>query len=108
MPSNQSLDPNAIVSALDANRIVWKRHAVQRMEERDIKRTDVLTVLRTRDRIEDYPDDYPYPSALFLGWIGGKPLHVVAALDAVGNRVIIITVYQPDLEHFEPDYRTGR
>jgi len=57
MPSNQSLDPNAIVSALDANRIVWKRHAVQRMEERDIKRTDVLTVLRTRDRIEDYPDD---------------------------------------------------
>jgi hypothetical protein len=78
------------------------------MEERDIKRTDVLTVLRTRDRIEDYPDDYPYPSALFLGWIGGKPLHVVAALDAVGNRAIIITVYQPDLEHFELDYRTRR
>ena len=67
MPSNQSLDLNVLIAALDANRIVWKRHVAQRMEERDIKRTDVLTVLRTRDRIEDYADDFPYPSGLFLG-----------------------------------------
>ena len=108
MPSNQSLDLDVLVAALDANRIVWKRHVVQRMEERDIKRTDVLTVLRTRDRIEDYPDDFPYPSGLFLGWVRETPLHVVAALDAVGSRTIIITVYEPGLEHFEPDYQTRR
>ena len=53
MPSNPSLDSNALVVALDANRIVWKRHTVQRIEERDIKRTDVLKVLRARDRIEE-------------------------------------------------------
>jgi hypothetical protein len=108
MPSDSSLDPNALVAAIDANRIVWKRHAIQRMKKRDIKRSDVLTVLRAKDRIEDYPNDYPYPSALFLGWIAGVPLHVVAALDVAGNRAIIITVYEPDLVHFEANYRIRR
>ncbi len=58
--------------------------------------------------IEDYPDDTPYPSALYLGWIKGKPLHVVAALDAVHEWAYIMTAYEPDLEHFEADGKTRR
>lgn len=27
--------------------------------------------------IEDYPDDEPCPSALFLGFMAGRPCHVV-------------------------------
>ena len=50
----------------------------------------------------------PYPSTLFLGWVDGKPLHVVVALDAWSQWVYIITAYEPDLEHFEPDYRTRK
>jgi hypothetical protein len=58
--------------------------------------------------IEDYPDDYPFPSGLFFGWHGDKPLHVVAALEEPIPRVYIITAYEPDLEHFENDFRTRR
>jgi hypothetical protein len=54
------------------------------------------------------PDDYPFPSGLFFGWHGAKPLHVVAALEETRPRVYIITAYEPDLEHFENDFRTRR
>jgi hypothetical protein len=35
-------------------------------------------------------------------------LHVVAALEEPIPRVYIITAYEPDLEHFENDFRTRR
>ena len=68
----------------------------------------MLNILRFGDCIEDYPDDYPFPSGLFFGWHGTKPLHVVAALEETSLRVYIITAYEPDLEHFENDFRTRR
>lgn len=39
---------------------------------------------------------------------GGKPLHVVVALNELAPRLFIITAYEPDLDHFEPDFRTRR
>jgi len=83
-------------------------HVLQRLAERGIRQAAVLEVLRSGARIEDYPEDVPYPSALCLGWIEGKPLHVVVALDAQAQWAYIITAYEPDLEHFEPDYRTRK
>jgi hypothetical protein len=67
-----------------------------------------LNILRSGECIEDYPDDYPFPSGLFFGWHRAKPLHVVAALEETSPRVYIITAYEPDLEHFENDFRTRR
>ena len=52
--------------------------------------------------------DKPWPSALFLGWIGDQPLHVVAAYSKHAQKVAIITVYEPSLEYFEEDFRTRR
>ena len=95
-------------AALDANRFEWRKHALQRLAERRIMQADVLEVLSAGEMIEDYPEGTPYPGALFLGWIGNKPLHVVAALDRENSWAYIVTVYEPDLEHFEPDYKTRR
>ena len=60
------------------------------------------------ERIRDYTEDRSFASALFLGYAGGKPLHVVAACDEANGRGFIITAYEPSLEIFEPDYRTKR
>ncbi|MEI7911272.1 MAG: DUF4258 domain-containing protein [Verrucomicrobiota bacterium] len=49
-----------------------------------------------------------FPSALFLGYVSGAPLHVVAACDETSGQVFIITAYEPSLEIFETDYRTKR
>ena len=76
--------------------------------ERGISRETVKEVLRNGELVEDYPDDKPYPSGLFLWWIKGEPLHVVAAFDSLTGWCFIITAYKPDLEHFESDYKTRR
>jgi len=78
------------------------------MMERDISREMVKEVLLIGEVIEDYPDDKPYPSVLFWGWIKGEPFHVVAALDSESEYCFVITAYKPDLEHFESDYKTRR
>lgn len=80
---------------------------MERLASRDISRSSVLNILRSGECIEDYPDDYPFPSGLFFGWHGGKPLHVVAALEETSTRVYIITAYEPDLEHFRMTLERG-
>ena len=95
-------------AALKYDKVEWERHVLERLVSRDISRSTVLHILRFGECIEHYPDDYPFPSGLFFGWHGAKPLHVVAALEETSPRVYIITAYEPDLEHFENDFRTRR
>lgn len=78
------------------------------MVERGITRADVLEVVLGGERIEDYPGDRPLPRGLFLSWVRGRPLHVVAAYDVANRTVAIITTYEPTLEYFEADFRTRR
>ena len=40
---------------------------------------------------------------LVLGWVGDRPVHVVAA-SAPAER-IVITVYEPDLARWEPGFK---
>jgi hypothetical protein len=94
--------------AVENGNIEWQRHALERMMERKIPREAVKEVLKNGEIIEDYPDDKPYPSALFLAWINNEPLHVVAALDNETKWCFVITAYKPDLEHFESDFKTRR
>ena len=48
------------------------------------------------------------PRSSFFGWVEGKPPHAVPALDETNEWAYVITVYEPDLEHFEADYKTRR
>lgn len=102
------MDKNNLLNALKNGYIEWQRHAVERMMERGILRREIIEALKSGEIIEDYPNDKPYPSALYLGWIKGEPFHVVAAIDSISGWCLIITAYKPDLEHFEPDYKTRR
>jgi hypothetical protein len=88
--------------------IEWQKHAFERMMERGISREMVKHVLLTGEIIEDYPDDKPFPTALFFGWVEGEPLHAVIALDPLSVFCFIVTAYKPDLIHFQPDYKTRR
>ncbi|MDR4507893.1 MAG: DUF4258 domain-containing protein [Candidatus Brocadiaceae bacterium] len=55
--------------AVRKGRIEWQRHTLERMMERNISRETVRDVLLEGEIVENYPDDKPYPSALFLGWV---------------------------------------
>jgi hypothetical protein len=102
------MDIDKLKAAIENGKIQWQRHALERMMKKGILRNTVKKILLSGELIEDYPDDKPCPSALFLGWDKGKPFHVVMALDSVSGYCFVITAYRPDLNHFESDYKTRR
>lgn len=89
-------------------RLSFRVHAVQKMFERSITQDDVAYVIEQGEVIRKYEDDTPYPSRLMLGWRGTRPLHVVAADDEAAEETIVITVYEPDPELWEPDFKTKK
>ena len=97
----------ALRRCLDQGKLVWRKHTLERMIERDIARSEVVAALRNGEIVEHYEGDRPFPSAL-IHVPSGKPLHVVAALDEARGECHVITVYRPDLAHFEPDLKTRR
>ncbi len=76
--------------------------------KRGISRRMVRNVILQGERIEDYPGDWLSPSALFLGWAGVRPIHVVAAFDNITPIVYIIIAYEPTLAYFLSDFRTRK
>jgi hypothetical protein len=89
-------------------RLVFRQHAIRRMFERSISVADIEQALAGGKRIEDYPDDTPYPSCLWLGRSGGRHLHIVFADNPVDDERIVITVYEPDPVRWGPDLATRK
>ena len=98
---------NDIRNAVNADRVLWKKHALERMLERGISRSQVKSAILHGAIIENYPDDHPIPSIL-LAINQPEALHVVLAYDAISEQCHIITAYRPDLTHFELDLITRR
>jgi hypothetical protein len=76
-------------------KLTLRAHALRRMFERAVSVNDMREVFDHGETIADYPADTPYPSRLLLGWVGTRPLHVVAAYNHAGNEAIIVPVYEP-------------
>jgi|SRR6516225_4481924 hypothetical protein len=56
--------------------------------------------------IEEYLDDQPYSSCLVLGRTrAARPLHIVCAPVLREQRLIVITIYQPDPARWEADFK---
>jgi hypothetical protein len=58
--------------------------------------------------IEDYPHDTPLASRLVLGFVGRRPIHVVLAIDSAAAVCIVVTVYEPQPDQWETDFRQRR
>ena len=88
--------------------LVFRVYAIRRMFQRSISEEHVRHVLETGEVIQRYPDDQPYPSRLILGWQGTRPIHVVIADNVEDQEIVVITVYEPDLAHWQADFRRER
>ena len=98
---------NNICNAVDAGRILWKKHALERMMERGITRNQVKQAITQGRIIENFPDDSLLRSVL-IATFEPEPLHVVVAYDAESLQCHVITTYRPDAAHFEADFITRR
>lgn len=82
-------------------------HVLDRLRERGIAFADVVNVLMNGEIIEQYPDDYPFPSCLELGAsVSGKALHVCCGVS--DNKIWIITTYYPKNDKWENNFRTRK
>jgi len=93
---------------MECQDLVYSGHALQRMFERGLEEGDVEEVVRTGEEIATYPDDQPFPSRLLLGFVVGRPVHVVVARDDEAGCCYVITAYVPDASIWQDDFRTRR
>ena len=101
------MDKLKIVEVLELGSIEWRKHALERMLERDISRFEVKEALKYGEVIEIYETDTPFASALFF-YVNDKPIHVVASLDEDTKTIFVITAYVPDTIHFYDDLKQRR
>jgi hypothetical protein len=83
--------------------ILWSDHASKMMIERQISSTGVMHVILSGEIIKEYET-----SIIIFGWFENKPLHIICFYQKYEDCVFITTVYQPDKEHFESDFKTRR
>ncbi len=88
--------------------LIYRQHAVKRMHERCITEEEVEYAIASGKIIANYPNDTPHSSALLLGHVEKKAIHVVYADDVEDSIRIIITVYEPDPKIWHDDFKTRR
>lgn len=87
--------------------IRWTGHILKRLMQRGIFQASVVQAIRSGEIIEQYPNDYPYPSCLLLGTTeAGEALHIVCGIGE--GEVWLITAYHPDPDEWESDLKTRR
>jgi hypothetical protein len=89
-----------VQTAFEFDRVLYSQHARHEMRDEPlgrIREQEVADAVATAEQIDDYPDEEPYPSSLFLGWTAaGRPLHFVISYDEEAGLAIVVTVYEPD------------
>lgn len=89
-------------------KIYFRVHAVQRMFERKVSVKKVTEALQTGKTIEDYSSEMPEPSRLILGFHGKRPFHIVTSENPETDETSIITVYIPDPDKWDRDFKSRR
>jgi hypothetical protein len=101
------MDLKKIIQLLESEKINWSQHILKKMQKRRIKINDIMVSIKNGEIIENYPDDYPYPSCLILGYNKEeKPIHIVCAVG--NNKLWMITTYYPDEKIWEDDFKNRR
>ena len=98
----KSVNHNHIKKLFQKEAFIISNHARVRMFQRNISTEDIRQVVLHGEIIEDYPEDEPCPSALFLGFTRGRPCHTVVA--QCEDHARVVTVYIPEKDKWI-DYR---
>ena len=102
-----SCDLNRIKNLCENEALRWTMHMMTRLLQRGISLDDVSDAIKSGEIIENYPDDYPYPSCLILGRDkNAQALHVVCGV--AENELWLITAYRPSPEIWEDDLKTRK
>lgn len=84
--------------------VIVSEHASERFRQRNIKARDIRQAVFNGEIIEQYHDDFPFPSCLILGkTTNKKDIHIVMSDEGSMSR--IITAYYPDKDRWSSDFK---
>jgi len=87
--------------------IVISEHAKNRCRERNIKQKDIKYCVMSGEIIEQYSDDFPFPSCLIFGRAADNRI-IHAVISDEGESGSIITAYIPNTTKFKNDLKTRK
>ncbi len=103
----QKLNIENIKKLVENEKIRWTNHVIIRLFQRNISEEDIKKAILNGEIIEEYENDYPYPSCLICGINSiNKVLHIVCGVSK--NELWIITAYYPDNVKWENDLKTRK
>lgn len=103
----ESITIDVIRSLCKSGKLQWTNHMMIRLFQRNISTEDIEYAIMNGEIIEEYQDDYPYPSCLILGLtIQNRSLHIVCAVSA--DTLWLVTAYYPDHREWKPGFKTRK
>jgi hypothetical protein len=99
-----------ILKLIEQDDHLVSEHAIKSLSDDNIGFVDVLTVLKQRLVVEDYPDYHKGPAVLILNTLESNVLlHTLWGIPAGADRpATLITAYVPDPQKWQPDFLTRR
>ena len=103
----ERINIDTIKKFVTCGKIRWTNHVIIRLLQRNINQRDVEHALLNGTIIEEYENDYPYPSCLVYGIsVNNKILHIVCGFN--GEELWIITAYYPNRDEGHEDRNTRK
>ena len=103
----KKLKVDTIKEFVRTGKIRWTNHCIVRLFQRNISQEYIENALLNGEIIEEYENDYPYPSCLVYGIdLNNKVLHVVCGTSE--TELWVITAYYPDNIKWKDDLKTRK
>jgi len=78
----KNLNIGIIRQMVTEEKIRWTNHVIVRLFQRNISQKDIEKALLTGEIIEEYENDYPFPSYLVYGLnLNNEVLHIVCGVN---------------------------
>lgn len=100
----EKLNIDDIKKLVKEGKIRWTNHVMVRLLQRNITQSNIENALLNGEIIEQYENDYPYPSCLVYGVnLKNEILHIVCGTNE--RELWIITSYYPDDNEWEEGFK---
>ena len=97
-------------SGLLGRKIIWSYHSDDKLSAEGLAAAEIEWSLQNCEVIEIYPDSHRrFPDCLVIGYLdSGEPFHAVIAMDNIRDRLLMVTIYMPNEEVWQDDWKTRK
>jgi hypothetical protein len=97
VPESEQMEIELVLDAIALGQVQPSRHSLREAANDDLELEEIYASVTHGEVIEDYPNAYPMPACLILGFTPlNEPIHSVWGYDETNRIARLVTVYRPD------------